>query len=188
MGASLHLATSNNTVPTAGDDGCIDLTSLTVADWVRAGGKADDNNFITLGIDEFDQMNEWQITGNYPSGHPSSQSPTYSRYNVVTKVLPQKHLFNIKFGFLGRVVEIQETDSKGKKRWARECSLPLDHVPTRAAQSALLKQIVRFEAYIGSQGSTWPVLLDHYFDMLETALDKLVIEREDLMDQENIDE
>jgi hypothetical protein len=83
-------------------------------------------------------------------------------------------------------VEIQVTDNKGRKSWEDYCSL-LDRVPTRAAKAALLK--LKAKTVFGrSVRPAWSALLDHYFGMLETALDKLVIERENLIDQENIDE
>jgi hypothetical protein len=59
MGASLHLAASDNTVPTAGDDGYIDLTSLTKSDWVRMGARVYGDQLIKLGIDEIDEMLMW---------------------------------------------------------------------------------------------------------------------------------
>jgi hypothetical protein len=63
MGASLHLAISTNTVPVAGDDGYIDLTSLTKSDWVRMGAPVYGDELIKLGIDE---MFYWHVTDGIP--------------------------------------------------------------------------------------------------------------------------
>jgi hypothetical protein len=83
-------------------------------------------------------------------------------------------------------VEIQVIDNESRTSWEDCCSFPLDHVPTRGAKATMLKR--RARTPIGSMRQAWPALLDYYFDILETALGKLVIEREDLMDQKNIDE
>jgi hypothetical protein len=174
MGASLQLATSNNKAPTAGDDGCIDLTWVTVADWVRVGAQEHSKDFFVLWINVTD-----------------SQSHYFSLYNVLLTVSPspQERRIQIQFSYLGLPVEIQETDSKGKKHWTHYLSLPLDRVPTRAAQAALLKRKVRFSRLYGLPcPAAWPTLLDLYFRMLETALDKLEIQREDIIDVENLDE
>jgi hypothetical protein len=188
MGASLHLATSNSAVPVAGDDGYIDLTSLTGPDWVRMGARVYGDDFIKLGIDELDEMLTWLKPSEYAlSKQKSRQSPTFSEYNAVIEVLPPDHQLDIRFSFRGHRVEIQVTDNKGRKRWEDCCSHPLDRVPTRAAKSALLKRRAR-TLFGSSVHPAWPALLDHYFDILEIALEKLVIKRADLMDQENIDE
>jgi hypothetical protein len=189
MGASLHLATSTNTVPVAGDDGYIDLTLLTQSDWVRMGARVYGGELIKLGIDELDELLMWiRRPAEYDlSRSQSRQSPTFSKYNVAIQVSPRDRLFQIKFSYGGHELEIQATDNEGRKSWEDHCSLSLDHVPTRAAKAALLKRRAR-TLFGSSVRPAWPALLDHYFDMLETALDKLVIERDDLMDQQNIDQ
>jgi hypothetical protein len=183
MRTSLHPATSNSAVPVAGDDGYIDLTSLTKSDWARMGARVYGDELIKLGIDELDEMIMWlRRPAEYDlSRQKSPQSPTFSEYNAVIEVSPHDRQFDLRFHLRGHKMEIRETDDEGRKSWEDRCSLPLDHVPARAAKATMLKMKAR--TTLGSARRAWPALLDHYFDMLETALEKLVVERADLMDQ-----
>jgi hypothetical protein len=173
MSALLRLTTGSDTEPNAGTSSYIDLTWLTAEDWVRAGAQEHSKDFFVLWINVID-----------------SESSYFSLYNVVLTVSPspQERRIEIKFSYMGLPVEIQETDSKGKKHWTHYFSLPLDRVPTRAAQAALLKRKVKFSRLYGPPPPAWPTLLDLYFQMLETALDKLEIPRENIIDVENLDE
>jgi hypothetical protein len=151
------------------------------------GARVYGEELIKLGIDEIDEMFCWLRTGRAPSEDPCRQSPTFSTYNAVIEVSPHDRQFDMRFHFRGHRVEIQVTDNEGRDSWEDYCSLPLDHVPTRTAKAKMLKRRAR-TLFGSSVRSAWPALLDQYFDMLETALGKLVIERADFMDQQNIDE
>jgi hypothetical protein len=183
MSALLQLATAGNTVPTPDADGYVDLTSVTAKDWVRIGGKAHkmcNMSLVIFGVNWIDQLLEWQHTGHYPAGHASRQGPRVSEYNVQLVILPQNWL-NIGFYFRGLPVQVQ--DNLQDNLWRKDYQPELNRVPTRAARKDLMKLKLRFPARC-SRGKAWRALLDRYFRLLQEAMDKLVIERDDLMDQE----
>jgi hypothetical protein len=128
--------------PAPDSEGYIDLTSVSVADWARMGGRVYGNDFIKLGIDCIDEMLMWlRRPAEYDlSRQKSCQSPAFSKYNVAIQVSPHDRLFEIKFSYGGHELEIQATDNEGRKSWEDRCSLSLDHVPTRAEGRAAEKE------------------------------------------------
>jgi hypothetical protein len=187
-------ATLNMTRRRATPGAYVDVSWATDKDWMRAGGRDiwgnAENEFI-FGLDEVDRLKNWQI--GFGAGQPDYpyllESPTLSTYNVWIYVNLTVQKMEINLVWRGIPFELRNEGASGYHT-AKVVSLKT--VPTRRALKEMLrwKHVWNNNRYFGGGGVgvAWAELVNLYASMVESILAKLVLNREDIFDVENIDQ